>query len=147
MPETAKRKSPRKPADWVAKRDGCRPAEVNVLGIPFAGRKPGEKILISSPADVHRHLRKIRSGHCITPAQLRERLAVAASADFTCPLTAGIFLRITAEAAWQEHENGAALENIAPFWRVIDSSHPLAKKLACGMDFIRTRRLAEGLEE
>lgn len=147
MPKTANKRSPRKPADWVAKRDGCRPADVSVLGISFAGHQPGEKMLISSPVDVHRQLRKIRKGRNLTPAQFRERLAAAATADFTCPLTAGIFLRIAAEAAWQEHENGAAIEDIAPFWRVVDSSHPLAKKLACGVEFIRTRRRAEGLEE
>jgi len=104
-------------------------------------------MLISSPADVHAQLRKIRKGRGLTPAEFRERLAADASADFTCPLTAGIFLRIAAEAAWQEFQNGAALAKIAPFWRVIDSSQPLAKKLACGAAFIGKQRRAEGLAE
>jgi hypothetical protein len=147
MPQTATTKKPRKLKDWVAKRDDCRPAEVSVIGIAYAGRKPGERMLVSSPADVHAQLRKIKKGRSMTPVEFREQLAAAGGADFACPLTAGIFLRIASEAAWQELQNGVALEKVAPFWRVVDASQPIAKKLACGVDFIRTRRRAEGLAE
>ena len=66
-------------------------------------------------------------------------------ADFTCPLTAGIFLRIAAELAWEQHQAGKSLTAITPFWRIVDAKSPAAKKLACGVDFIVKQRRREGL--
>lgn len=74
---------------------------------------------------------------------LRLALAKDRGAEATCPLTTSIFLRIAAEAAWDEMEAGAALANITPFWRVVDPKSDLAKKLRCGPDWIAHQREME----
>jgi hypothetical protein len=81
----------------------------------------------------------------VNHARWREDLAIAHRADFTCPLTAGIFLRIAAELAWEQHQHGKPLAKITPFWRVVDLKSPLAKKLACGVAFIAKQRQREGI--
>jgi hypothetical protein len=62
-----------------------------------------------------------------------------------CPLTAGIFLRIVAEKAWEEYCNGKPAAFITPFWRVIGSRAPISKKLSFGTGFIQEMRAAEGI--
>ena len=58
------------------------------------------------------------------------------NADYTCPVTTGIFLRIVAEANYEKWQQGKALEEITPFWRVIEPNSALAKKLTFGQDFL-----------
>lgn len=88
--------------------------------------------------------RRFQRGARIVP-QIREDLAGAYGADVTCPLTAGIFLRIAAELAWEQHQQGQPLANITPFWRILDEKSNAARKLACGVDFIVQQRCGEGI--
>jgi len=37
-------------------------------------------------------------------------------------------------------------KKITPFWRVVDSSSKLARKLACGIDYIIQRQEIEGMD-
>ncbi|WP_204304166.1 hypothetical protein, partial [Stenotrophomonas maltophilia] len=69
---------------------------------------------------------------------LRRQLAGEFQAEVTCPITAGFHLRAVAEAAYEALRDGAAIDTITPFWRVIDEASPTAAKLACGVAFIRT---------
>jgi hypothetical protein len=62
-----------------------------------------------------------------------------------CPLTAGIFTRIVSELAHEKISLGSSVEDVTPFWRVVDLNMPLAKKLSFGTDFIRQKRMEEGL--
>lgn len=118
---------------------------VSRLGKPYAGHTEGEKMLIPTPAVVAAYVAQIPPGESRTMPQLREDLAAAHHADFTCPLTAGIFLRIASELAWEQHQNGKPLAEITPFWRAVDVKSPMAKKLACGLDFILQQRQREGI--
>ena len=54
---------------------------------------------VPSPRDVDAMIRKVPKGGLITVGRLRQDLARKFSADVTCPLTTGIFVRIAAEAA------------------------------------------------
>jgi hypothetical protein len=76
---------------------------------------------------------------------MRKDLAAEHNAEYCCPITAGIFLRIVAEAAYEEYASGKPLKKITPFWRMIDSKTPAAKKLTFGTDFVREQRKKEGL--
>ena len=100
-------------------------------------------MLIATPATIAAYVETIPRGESRTMTRMREDLAEAHRADFTCPLTAGIFLRIASELAWEQHQQGKALSKITPFWRVVDLKSPLAKKLACGPDFISRQRRVE----
>lgn len=133
------------PKSWSEKFAHPPKPSVSRLGKPYAGHGEGEKMLIPTPAVVAAYVAKIPAGECRTMPQLREDLAAAHRADFTCPLTAGIFLRIASELAWEQHQKGAPLEEITPFWRAVDVKSPMAKKLACGVDFILKQRRREGI--
>lgn len=100
-------------------------------------------MLIASPAAVDAYLREIPAGTTRTVRVLRDDLAAAHDAEHTCPLTTGIFLRIVAEAAWEQIQAGSPVGDVAPFWRVLDPDSILAQKLACGPQFIRQQRRRE----
>ncbi len=102
-------------------------------------------MLIPTPAVVAAYVAQIPPGESRTVPQMREDLAAAHHADFTYPLTAGIFLRIASELAWEQYQNGRPLAEVTPFWRAVDVKSPMAKKLACGLDFILQQRQREGI--
>ncbi len=77
----------------------------------------GSRMLISTPGDIDRMVKQIPAGKLLTMSSLRQKLAEDQGADYTCPLTTGIFLRIIAEAA--EEERALGEEPIAPWWRVV----------------------------
>jgi hypothetical protein len=133
------------PKSWSEKFAQPPKPKVSRLEKPYAGHGEGEKMLVPTPAVVAAYLANIPPGESRTVPQMREDLAAAHRADFTCPLTAGIFLRIASELAWEQHQNGRPLAEITPFWRALDLKSPLAKKLACGMDFILQQRQREGI--
>ncbi|MBN8422014.1 MAG: hypothetical protein J0L73_24070 [Verrucomicrobia bacterium] len=133
------------PKSWSEKFAHPPKPSISRLGKPYAGHGEGAVMLIPTPAVVAAYVAKIPPGESRTMRQLREDLAAAHRADFTCPLTAGIFLRIASELAWEQHQNGKPLDEITPFWRVVDLKSPMAKKLACGMDFLLQQSRREGL--
>ncbi|MBS1707943.1 MAG: hypothetical protein JSS65_04390 [Armatimonadetes bacterium] len=128
---------------WRQKYDNGHDPEVVVLDKPGMGLVPGQKLLISSPSEIDGLLRSVPIGQTTSVAELRNSLATRHGADGTCPLTTGIFLRIIAEVALEELAAGKGVDEVAPFWRVVDPKSPLAKKLSCGPEWIRTQRDAE----
>lgn len=132
---------------WREKHDGHKqPIDIRALEKPFAGHPVGAKMLIATPKDMTAYFKSVPRGTLRDMDALRRSLAAKHKADFVCPLTTGIFLRIAAEHAYAQILEGAAAETVGPFWRVIDPNSPLAKKLACGPDFIRFMREREGAE-
>ena len=95
------RKSPRE------KMEGA--PEARVVAIPPRMRRRVGKgtMLIPSPLDVDAQIRKVPRGKVVTLTQLREKLARAAGADITCPMVAGMFVRIAAEAASRTSERAS----------------------------------------
>ena len=94
---------------------------------------------------VDAYVRKIPREHSTSFLPMREDLAQEYKADKTCPVSTGIFLRISAEAAYEKFLLSASDENITPFWRVIDETMKVAKKLTYGREFSREHRQKEGL--
>ena len=128
---------------WRQKLDGGRPAHVEILEKPFGGGLPGARMLVATPRLVDDYMRGIPAGETRSIARMRTDLAKAHGAELSCPLSTSIFARIAAEAALEEAGTGAALSEVTPFWRVIDEQSPIAKKLSCGVDMIRTQRERE----
>lgn len=122
----------------------CEP-EVCIAKKAMMGIPAGAALLISSPKEIQSYVRDIPKGKSIPVSEMRDALAKRHKAEATCPLTTGIFLRIVAEAACEDLEKGARLEDVAPFWRVISPKDNLAKKLKCGPEFLEARRAAEGI--
>lgn len=136
---TNKRKS------WKEKMNPKAQWKVEVCGKKFADIPEGATMLIATPTIVEAYIMDIPEGVHTSPAQMRKDLAAEYHAAYMCPVTAGIFLRIVAEKAYEEYEAGTPLSRIAPFWRIIDTKTPTAKKLSFGMDFINERRKSEDL--
>lgn len=130
---------------WQDKLTGHDQPQVKKADKDFAGIKAGQLMLIPSPLMVDHYIRQIPKGTNVTMDVLRRDLALENGAEVTCPLTTGMFVRIVAEAAHEAYENGTPLEEIAPFWRVIDENSPAAGKLSFGSEFLIEQRRAERL--
>lgn len=124
-----------------------RPARHQVKPAPmdFGGMKKGEIMLVPTPQIVDAFIRTIPRGASMDVKTLRQRLARRHRAQVTCPVTMGFHIRTVAEAAYEAHSQGAALDKITPFWRVLDEATPTTRKLACGVAFVAKRRAEEGI--
>lgn len=131
---------------WKEKLDGKTVFEVKETDKKFADIPAHSKMLIATPKIVDSYVRKIPSGSQSSVQTMRNDLAIEYGAEYTCPVTSGIFLRIVAEAAYEEYQSGKPLKSITPFWRMADEKSPLAKKVSFGPEFIRKMRKKEGLE-
>ena len=132
---------------WVEKRNLARPAQVKVTDKAFADIPAGSTMLIATPEIVHDYVKQIPRGNAASLAQMRKDLAAEYGAQYMCPVTAGIFLRIVAEAAWEELQQGKPIRQVAPFWRIIPLKSPTAKKLSFGTEWLAAQRKAEGIAD
>lgn len=130
---------------WNEKLHHSKAHKVCRLDQAFADLPAGCQMLIASPLLVDAFLRTIPRGKSVSVREMRASLARDHKAEHTCPLTTGIFLRIAAEAAWERFQAGESLTKVAAFWRVVEPGSPLAKKLTCGMEFIKQQRRLEGI--
>ena len=131
---------------WVEKRNIQKDPVVKKIKDDFADIEAGETMLIANPMIVDDYIRHIPKGKTSTIAQMRKDLAAAYRSDKMCPVTAGIFLRIVAEAAMEEHQNGLGISKMTPFWRIIPAESPTAKKLTFGTKFLKEQQTKEGLQ-
>src|SRR5262245_42473946 len=131
---------------WREKLDIDRKPEVVRISKGYAGIPAGAHVLVSTPQEVDRFIKRIREGHFVPPGEVRRRLAAKHGAETACPLATGIFLRIASEAAWEEIRKGTDPGKVTPFWRVVPPASSLAKKLACGPAFVKKMQLQEGIQ-
>lgn len=139
----AKSEKPKKPTDWRKRFAAAKDPHVVMLSSPFAGVPAGAMMLISSPGEIARYVAAIPSGETRTIARLRSDLAKRAKADAMCPVTTAIYLRVVAEVALDELEAGKPMDEVVPFWRVIEPKDKLAAKLSCGPERIEHLRALE----
>lgn len=114
-----------------------------ILEQNFAGIKAGQLMLVGTPQIVDAYMRKVPRGKTKTMHQLRNELARRHKCDATCPVSTAIFVRIVAQAALEELENGADLGDITPFWRVVAPEDKVAAKLNVDREWIRRQREME----
>lgn len=72
----------------------------------------GEKMFFAPPIFYDELIKQVPSGKLTTVSDLRKVIARKYNADFTEPMTAGIFVQIVAWASYQRNEYKT------PFWRV-----------------------------
>jgi len=130
---------------WQEKMLGTKEWKVEKTDKDFADMPAGSMMLVATPVIVEDYIRNIPKGKSTTLQQMRKDLAAEYNAEYTCPITAGIFLRIVAEAAYEQMMQGKPFKSIAPFWRMIDEKSPTAKKLSFGTEFLKKERKKEGL--
>lgn len=131
---------------WKEKLEVDRKPEVEKTDKGFAGVKEGQLMLIPTPKLVDAYIRQIPNGSQADTLQIRKGLAAEYHAETTCPLTTGIFLRIVAEAAYEDYQKGKTLSEITPFWRAMDEYSPAAKKLTFGTALLKEQRRKEKLQ-
>ncbi len=121
---------------WLEKLNENKASKIKRIDIDFADIPAGSNMFIATPKIIENYIQEIDFGKRIDIKTLRKDLAIAHDADYTCPVTTGIFLRIVAEANYEKLQKGNLVEEITPFWRVIEPNSALAKKLSFGQDFI-----------
>lgn len=95
----------------------------------------GNKMFFAPPTYYDELMKKVPKGKLITVRQLREHLAKANHADFTDPMTAGIFVNIAAWASYQRKTDST------PYWRTLKSDGELNEKYPEGIEL--QKRLLE----
>ena len=121
---------------WLDKLNENKESKIKRIDIDFADIPAGSTMFIATPKLIEQYIKKIGVGKRINIKTLRKDLALTHNADYTCPVTTGIFLRIVTEANYEKLQQGERLEEITPFWRAIEPNSALAKKLTFGQDFL-----------
>jgi hypothetical protein len=122
--------------NWLDKLNEKKEPKIKRIDIDFADIPSGSNMLIATPKIIDKYIKEIGFGKRIDTKTLRKDLAIEHNADYTCPVTTGIFLRIVAEANYEKLQHGKQLDEITPFWRVIEPNSALAKKLTFGQEFL-----------
>ena len=73
----------------------------------------GEKMYFAPPADYDAVMRTVPFGRVTTVGEIRSFFARKNNADFTDPITAGIFVSIAAWASYQRKDDQT------PYWRTL----------------------------
>ncbi|MEE3145465.1 MAG: hypothetical protein VX280_04785 [Bacteroidota bacterium] len=132
---------------WIEKRDCDKSLKIKTIDKKFADIPEGSKMFIATPQIIDEYVKHIPFGKSTELSTMRNDLAIEYQADKTCPVTTGIFLRIVSEASFEELKAGNDIEEVTPFWRIVNPKSKLAEKLECGIDFIEKQRELEGIEK
>ena len=93
---------------------------------------------ILPPIDYDKIMKQIPYGKVITVGKIREYFAQKNGADFTEPITAGIFVSIAAWASYQREEENT------PYWRTLKANGELNEKYPGGIEAQREMLEREG---
>lgn len=98
----------------------------------------GSKMYFAPPIDYDTVMKSIPYGKLITVGKIREYFAKKNDADFTEPITAGIFVSIAAWASYQRTDDKT------PYWRTLKSNGELNAKYPGGVEEQKAKLEAEG---
>ena len=87
----------------------------------------GDKMYFAPPIDYDRIMRLVPFGKLLTVGAIRDYFARQNGADFTEPITAGIFVSIVAWASFQRKDNET------PYWRTLKANGELNPKYPGGI--------------
>lgn len=121
--------------------------QTKVLDSPFAGVPAGARLHISTPRDLDVRIRTIPVGSTLTIVALRNEMALEHDADATCPATTAIHLRTVIEVAMDDLASGIPIDDITPFWRVVEPGSALARKVEGASDVACAQRRVEGIPD
>lgn len=98
----------------------------------------GDQMYFAPPIAYDAVMKRIPYGKVITVGKIREFFARKHGADFTEPITAGIFVSI---AAWASHQRE---QDKTPYWRTLKADGELNPKYPGGVEAQKERLEAEG---
>lgn len=88
----------------------------------------GDRMYFAPPIDYDRVMRRVPFGKVLTVGSIREYFAKQSGADFTEPITAGIFVSIAAWASFQREDDKT------PYWRTLKANGELNEKYPGGIE-------------
>ena len=100
---------------------------VEILDCMWAARL-GPRMLMVPALDYNMIMGKVLRGKVITTEQMRAHFAQKHNADWTCGLTAGIFVNTCAHAAIERGDKDF------PYWRTLKKQGELCEKFPDGID-------------
>ena len=98
----------------------------------------GDRMYFAPPIDYDRAMRRVPRGMVTTVGEIRAFFAREAGADFTEPITAGVFVSIAAWASFQRQADET------PYWRTLKAGGELNPKYPGGIEAQREKLEAEG---
>lgn len=98
----------------------------------------GNKMYFAPPIAYDEVMKRVPAGKVITVGNIREYFARLNNADFTEPITAGIFVSI---AAWASHQRTA---DETPYWRTLKAGGELNAKYPGGIKAQKEKLEKEG---
>lgn len=98
----------------------------------------GNRMYFAPPIDYDKVMRLVPFGKLLTVGAIREFFAKQNGADFTEPITAGIFVSI---AAWASEQRS---EDKTPYWRTLKANGELNAKYPGGVQAQKEKLKAEG---
>lgn len=98
----------------------------------------GERMFFAPPKEHDRVMRLVPEGKVITVGAIRDYFAKENGADFTDPITAGIFVSIAAWASFQRDGDET------PYWRTLKAGGELNEKYPGGAAAQKAKLEAEG---
>lgn len=98
----------------------------------------GSKMYFAPPIEYDKVMKLVPYGKVITVGEIRKYFAKLNNADFTEPITAGIFVSI---AAWASSQR---TENETPYWRTLKANGELNSKYPGGVESQKEKLEAEG---
>jgi hypothetical protein len=131
---------------WTEKLNCDKKPKIKRIDFDFADIPANSNMFIATPLLIDNYVKQISKGKKVTAQTMRKDLAIENKADYTCPVTTGIFLRIVAEAGFEKYQLTNSLKGVTPFWRIVEPDSALAKKLSFGQDFIIKQRQAENIK-
>lgn len=88
----------------------------------------GDRMYFAPPMDYDRVMRRVPYGKLLTVGAIRDYFAKESGADFTEPITAGVFVSIAAWASYQRADDET------PYWRTLKAGGELNPKYPGGAE-------------
>lgn len=98
----------------------------------------GNKMYFAPPIAYDKVMKRVPYGKVVTVGTIRDYFAKQSGADFTEPITAGIFVSI---AAWASHQR---TEEKTPYWRTLKANGELNPKYPGGISAQKEKLMSEG---
>lgn len=101
-------------------------------------RYGGDRMFFAPPLVYDEIMKRVPEGKILTVTEIRDYLAKKNDADFTEPMTAGIFISI---AAWADEQRST---NPTPYWRTLKTNGELNPKYPGGVEAQKAKLENEG---
>ncbi len=98
----------------------------------------GDRMYFAPPMAYDEVMKRVPCGQVVTVGTIRDYFAKESGADFTEPITAGIFVSIAAWASEQREEDKT------PYWRTLKANGELNPKYPGGVEAQKKKLEAEG---